>query len=276
MIIFDASYLVVYLNQDPEPAKDRQGNPVSRFKERVEYLASSLNASGEQIGIPTPAMAEVLVRAGNRAQFVSILSDRMRFQLLPFDARGAIEAAELIALIRSKRETWGTHAKVKFDIQIVATAKAEDASAIYSDDQDIENFAKRLKIPVMRICDLPLPPPKEFPKIDTGAIGAQSVLFDMAPPLIQATQEAEPAQSTELEVNNEVQPAIQQASAPIRKIILEEDAEIASTHPPPIGGGNEGHTEGEAVGEAAVPPTPAKASEKPKTANQGGLGESDS
>jgi hypothetical protein len=65
MIIFDASYLVVYLNQDPEPAKDRQGNPVSRFKERVEYLASSLNASGEQIGIPTPAMAEVLVRAGN-------------------------------------------------------------------------------------------------------------------------------------------------------------------------------------------------------------------
>ena len=86
MIIFDASYMVVFLNRDPEPAADRQGKPVSRFKDRVEYLAASLNASGEQIGIPTPAMAEVLVRAGRgRSQFVSILSDRMRFQLKPLN-----------------------------------------------------------------------------------------------------------------------------------------------------------------------------------------------
>jgi predicted nucleic acid-binding protein len=196
MIIFDASYLVVFLNKDPEPARDRQGNPVTRFKERVEYLASSLNSTGEQIGIPTPAMAEVLVRAGKgRAQFVSILSDRMRFQLLPFDARGAIEAAELLAMIKSKHETWGTHAKVKFDIQIVATAKAEDASAIYSDDQDIEKFAKRLKIPVMRICDLPLPPPKEPPPIETGPVGEQAQLFDLTPPLLQPRPITAPEQS---------------------------------------------------------------------------------
>src|SRR6185437_12984624 len=102
MIIFDASYLVVYLNRNPQPAIDRNGKPVSRFKERVEYLATSLNSTGEQIGIPTPAMAEVLVRSGKgRSQFVSILSDRMRFQIVPFDARAAIEAAELIALIKS-------------------------------------------------------------------------------------------------------------------------------------------------------------------------------
>src|SRR5579862_6877442 len=83
MIIFDASYLVVFLNKSPEPPADRQGNPVSQFKERVEYLAVSLNASGEQIGIPTPAMAEVLVRAGkNRSEFVAILNDRMRFQII--------------------------------------------------------------------------------------------------------------------------------------------------------------------------------------------------
>lgn len=190
MIIFDASYLVVFLNKDPEPAKDRQGNPVTRFKERVEYLANSLNASGEQIGIPTPALAEVLVRAGRgRSQFVSILSDRMRFQLIPFDARAAIEAAELIALIKSKSERWGTHAKVKFDIQIVATAKAEDATIIYSDDQDIKNFAKRLKIPVKRICDLPLSPPKEFPRIDNSPVGEQRPLFDLAPPLFETGKE---------------------------------------------------------------------------------------
>jgi predicted nucleic acid-binding protein len=186
MIIFDASFLVVFLNRNPEPAKDRQDKPVSRFKERVEYLATSLTSSGEQIGIPTPAMAEVLVRAGKgRSQFVSILSDRMLFQLVPFDARAAIEAADLIALIKANKETWGTHAKIKFDIQIVATAKAEDATVIYSDDIDIENFAKRLKIPVMRICDLPLPPPQVPQLIETGTVGPQTTLFDMTPPLLQ-------------------------------------------------------------------------------------------
>lgn len=239
MIIFDASYLVVFLNKAPAPASDRQGIPVSQFKERVEYLAASLNASGEQIGIPTPALAEVLVRAGKgRAQFVSILSDRMRFQLIPFDARAAIEAAELIALIKSNSDTWGTHAKVKFDIQIVATAKAEDATVIYSDDQDIERFAKRLKIPVKRICDLPLPPPKEFPQIDTTEVGSQQTLFDMVPilfepqPAIEAPQEvktSEPATDAVAEANDELQ--------------------TAPPHPAPVRGGDEGRVEGQTTNE---------------------------
>ncbi|MGA3333118.1 MAG: PIN domain-containing protein [Terracidiphilus sp.] len=252
MIIFDASYLVVFLNKNPEPAKDRQGNPVTRFKERVEYLASSLNSTGEQIGIPTPAMAEVLVRSGKgRAQFVSILSDRMRFQLLPFDARGAIEAAELIALIKSKHETWGTHAKVKFDIQIVATAKAEDATAIYSDDQDIENFAKRLKIPVMRICDLPVPPPKEPPAIEIGPSGEQAQLFDLTPPLLQPKPTAAPEESA---VPNGAPDGPKPESvidAPRPSAKTSDEREANSTHPAPVRGSDEGRAEGEAAGEAA-------------------------
>ncbi|HSZ01179.1 MAG TPA: PIN domain-containing protein [Terriglobales bacterium] len=162
MIIFDSTYLVVFLNANPPPAKDREDKPVPQFKERVEYLAARLDASNEPIGIPAPAMAEVLVRAGKgRAKYVSILSDRWRFQILPFDSRAAIEASELIAQVKSSKEPWATWAKVKFDIQIVSIAKAEAASVIYADDKDIENYAKRLKIPVVRICDLPLPPPPE-------------------------------------------------------------------------------------------------------------------
>jgi predicted nucleic acid-binding protein len=244
MIIFDASYMVVFLNKDPAPAADRQGQPVSRFKERVEYLAATLNTSGQQIGIPTPAMAEVLVRAGRgRSQFVSILSDRMRFQLIPFDARAAIEAAELIALIRSKHETWGTHAKVKFDIQIVATAKAEDASIIYSDDQDIENFAKRFKIPVMRICDLPLPPPKEFPKIDTTPIGEQVPLFDLSGPRRHIELETKlelPAKSEGITDDAEPEPA-QDASGPSPEASNQHEADPA--HPTPVQGSDEGRAQ---------------------------------
>jgi predicted nucleic acid-binding protein len=85
----------------------------------------------------------MLVRSGaNRAKYVSVLSDTWRFQILSFDSRAAIEAADLVAPIKSRKEKWDTWAKVKFDIQIVSIAKAESASLIYSDDKDIENFAK--------------------------------------------------------------------------------------------------------------------------------------
>ena len=177
MIVFDASYLVVFLNPNPPPAKDRNGNAVEKFKERVQYLASKFDASSEPIGIPAPAMAEVLVRAGKgRSKLVSILSDRWRFQILPFDSRAAIEASELIAQIKASKDPWTTWAKVKFDIQIVAIAKAENASAIYADDIDIENYAKRLKIPVVRICDLPLPPSLIEGEAVGSTIGAQGRL----------------------------------------------------------------------------------------------------
>jgi predicted nucleic acid-binding protein len=246
MIIFDASYLVVFLNKDPAPAIDRQGNPVTRFKERVEYLASSINASGEQIGIPTPALAEVLVKSGKgRSQFVSTLSDGMRFQLLPFDARAAIEAAELIALIKSKRESWGTHAKVKFDIQIVATAKAEDATIIYSDDQDIERFAKRFKIPVKRICDLDLPPSKEFPEIESGPIGEQRPLFDLASPLFESNPDLMLDRAAKVDVIDGPRKPAEESKAGKPESDSELEANPAS--PAVIQGSDDGGDEGDAT-----------------------------
>jgi PIN domain len=173
------------------------------------------------------------------------VSDRMRFQLIPFDARAAIEAAELIALIRSKHETWGTHAKIKFDIQIVATAKAEDASIIYSDDEDIERFAKRFKIPVMRVCDLPLPPPKEFPKIDTTPIGQQVTLFDLTPPLLDVEPEVTPEQPETLEVIPDAPNPESAQNAPGPSSEASNEHEADSAHPAPVRGSDEGRAEGE-------------------------------
>lgn len=96
---------------------------------------------------------------------------------MPFDSRAAIEAADLVSLIKSRKEKWETWAKVKFDIQIVSIAKAEAATVIYSDDHDIENFAKRFNIKVVKICDLPLPPPEEVKPIEAGPVGSQMRLI---------------------------------------------------------------------------------------------------
>src|SRR5690348_11071043 len=103
VIIFASTYLVVLLHPIPAPAKDRDNKPVEQFKERVAHLVQTIDVSNDVIGVPAPAMAEILVRAGNgRAQYVSILSDRWKFQILPFDSRAAIEASELIAQIKGE------------------------------------------------------------------------------------------------------------------------------------------------------------------------------
>ncbi|MGA1987466.1 MAG: PIN domain-containing protein [Candidatus Sulfotelmatobacter sp.] len=222
MIIFDASYLVVMLYPRPEVAKDRENRPVPQFVERVANLAANLDIANTVIGIPAPAMSEVLVRAGDsRDKYIATLSDTWKFQILPFDARAAIEAGELISQIKSRKETWGTWAKVKFDIQIVATAKAESASVIYSDDKDIENLAKRLKIKVVRICDLPLPSPPEVKAIEAGPVGAQMLLIGNTDLPVEADKSETKAVVPEVvksESNNQLKP-VQETPLPFKEAI---------------------------------------------------------
>jgi predicted nucleic acid-binding protein len=179
MIIFDASYLIAYLHPNPEPPMDRNNQPVAAFRERVNHLVTTLNASEQLIGVPTPALAEVLVRAGSgKLRYMQTIGDAYRFKVLPFDQRAAIDASELIARIKEehKKQPLATWAKVKFDIQIAAIGKTEGATVIYSDDREIEALGKRLNIPVKRICDLPSPPPPVTRDIQAGPASEQTAI----------------------------------------------------------------------------------------------------
>jgi predicted nucleic acid-binding protein len=220
MIIFDASYLIAFLHPSPEPPMDRNNQPVSEFRERVNHLVATLNASEQLIGVPTPALAEVLVRAGSgRIRYMQTIGNAYRFKVLPFDQRAAIDASELIAKIKEehKKQPLITWAKVKFDIQIAAIGKTEGATVIYSDDTDIEAHGKRLNIPVKRICDLPSPPPPPVPRdFQVRPAGEQAQLFDPTPLLLKAVTETEPGQSeAPKEVQNEPKAeSAQDASGP--------------------------------------------------------------
>jgi predicted nucleic acid-binding protein len=165
MIIFDSSYLIAFLHPNPKPPKDEGENPVERFKDRIAALIESVNASGEKIGIPAPVVTEIFVLyPESKYDYLEIIRDRYRFEFLPFGVKAAIEASDLIAMLvketKQPKEQW---AKVKFDIQIAAIAKAESATILYADDKGVINNAKRLKIDGKRICDLPLPP-EELPQ----------------------------------------------------------------------------------------------------------------
>ncbi len=154
-VVFDASFLTALLDPTLKGAGD--------VDTRVDHLVRSLDKSRKKIIVPTPALSEVLIGAGDAApQYLDIINRSARFKIVPFGTRAAVEAAAAhrdAVRAGDKREgsgaPWG---KVKFDRQIVAIAKVEGAGVIYSNDDDIRRFSVRDNLEVVRLEDLPSPP----------------------------------------------------------------------------------------------------------------------
>ncbi|MBC7485012.1 MAG: PIN domain-containing protein [Rhizobacter sp.] len=148
-VVFDASVLIDLFNK--KLSGDRRS--------RLDHLVASLAKQRTKVLIPSPALAEFLVKAGKAKEgYLNEIRRHGSFVIEPFDQRAAIECALLLA------EAWArsqkgkvTHTKFKFDWQIVAIAASRNATAIYSDDPDISRAASRVNISVHRTDDLPIP-----------------------------------------------------------------------------------------------------------------------
>jgi monoamine oxidase len=162
MVVFDATILLLVLRPNSGQPLDSTGQPVTQVQERIAHLVRSLERSRTRIAIPTPALSEVLVRAGSAGpQIVETLSRSTVFKIMPFDSLAAIEAAVMTrAAIDAGDKRGGsgaTWAKIKFDRQIVAIAKVVRATAIYSDDADVRTIALAEDMPVIGLAELPVP-----------------------------------------------------------------------------------------------------------------------
>ena len=159
MVVIDATTLMLLLR--PGTAVP---DGVDKPKERIEFLVQRLQKEDTKIIIPTPALSEVLVRAGTAAsqQIIEYLQKYAIFRIEPFDTRAAIEVAAMtrdaIAKGKKRGDSDATYAKLKYDRQIVAIARVSGADTIYSDDKGIGTLAGETIIKVVGIADLPLPP----------------------------------------------------------------------------------------------------------------------
>tara|TARA_R110000751_G_scaffold272764_1_gene373020 strand:+ start:45475 stop:46008 length:534 start_codon:yes stop_codon:yes gene_type:complete len=163
----DSSILLLVLDPNAKaPLDPATGEPLEKAAERIEYLIENLTADKERILIPTPVLSEVLVYAGDALQqYLEILNGQSAFRIAAFDQKAAIEAA---LAMRDAIERGGhridsanpdaTKTKIKFDRQIVAIAKAEGAHTVYSDDDDVHNYATRAGLQAYRTTELNLPP----------------------------------------------------------------------------------------------------------------------
>lgn len=190
MVAIDATLLLLFLSPIAEPPLDRRtGKPLANAKERVDALIDKCQRSRTKIVVPTPVLSEVLVRAGAaRTDYLRILQQSSHFKIAPFDVRAAVDVAEMtktaIDAGDKRAGSAGTWAKVKFDRQIVAIAKNEQVTAIYSDDPDIKNTAAQFGIPVIGLFEMPVP---------AGSLqGTLPLLAAAAPPLLSASEEDDP------------------------------------------------------------------------------------
>lgn len=164
MIVFDSTCALLTIFPDAPAPKDPTTNlPITEAARRVEYVLALAAERKERVGIPTPVLSEILVRAGtNITALVERFQKSSIFEIISFDHRAAIEVALIARDIITggdkkdgSDEPW---AKIKYDRQIVAIAKVVGASAIYSDDRGLKRVAERLGLQVIGLSECPLPP----------------------------------------------------------------------------------------------------------------------
>jgi predicted nucleic acid-binding protein len=161
---FDATFLMPLLRPEVGFPLDSAGQPIEKAKERLAFLVEGLERSATKIIIPTPALSEILVRAGTTGsqKIIETLDKSRVFKIEPFDTLSAIEVAAMTreALDEGDKRTGlqATWAKVKYDRQIVAIAKVHGASVIYSDDSDVATLGTKAGLQVIGFAELPLPP----------------------------------------------------------------------------------------------------------------------
>lgn len=162
MVIFDATFLMLLADPNAKvPTDPATGKSVTRGADRVNHLLAEIQKSGERVGIPTPALAEVLIGAsGSIAELVTELTSGYKLKTLPFDEMAAIEVAIMStnSALSGEGLSDETKAKVKYDRQIIAIAKLAGADAIYSDDIGLRKKAQALGIRSLGLEDVALPP----------------------------------------------------------------------------------------------------------------------
>jgi predicted nucleic acid-binding protein len=170
-VLFDSSFLVAATEQGVVPADTDNGV-------RLRYLLQELEQAESRIVVPTPVLAEVLVRKNpDRVRLIQTLQRSPRILLAEFGPAAAAVCSELIMRRWPKPADraahWSRH-RLKFDMQIVAIAEVNNVGVVYTMDRQLAALCRDEKILALGFQDLPMPAPERQRKLDLSVPSDQA------------------------------------------------------------------------------------------------------
>lgn len=179
MVVFDTSVLAIAFDKDASvPIDPETGASLEKCKERIDFLIKTLSRSKSRILIPTPVLSEYLIQGGtDKDKRLQEFYTSKVFSIAPFDQRAAVECAMLHDPdLNGKRKLSEneTKAKLKFDRQIIAIAKTNRVSVLYTGDKGLAYRASENAINVMLTWKLALPPDANQLVLDYSPASHQS------------------------------------------------------------------------------------------------------
>jgi len=183
-VVFDTNLAIMLIRPDAMVAKDAEGVMISHAKERVDGLLAQLAADRTKIVIPTPVLAEVLVRSDEdeRAALIARFTRSASFRVEAFDERAAMELADIekTAIDGGDKRggVQGPWTKIRFDRQIVAIARVAGADTIYTDDGDLAKHALNRGIRTVGIGSLDIPASVAQESFDLSIPPRRNIILD--------------------------------------------------------------------------------------------------
>lgn len=120
-------------------------------REQHQYFIQEFSKQNAKIGLPTPVLAEFLVRDDNANRTTFLTQTNNLVQLFNFDHKSAIISAkimrELLAADFFKNKSKDKQI-VKVDIQILAITLANDIDKLFSTDKEMAKIIQLLNLPV--------------------------------------------------------------------------------------------------------------------------------
>ena len=184
-VVFDTNLAIMLVRPNAMVVKDARGEMISHAKERVDGLFAQLAANKTKIVIPTPVLAELLVRSDEeeRSALIASFTRSASFRVAAFDERAAMELADIekkaIDGGDKRGGVQGPWTKIRFDRQIVAIARVAGADTIYTDDSNLAKHAFNRGIKTIGIGSLSIPESLAQASLDLGIQPRRNINLDI-------------------------------------------------------------------------------------------------
>ncbi len=149
IVAVDTNILLYFLDKDVRAPTDAlTGDVIEDGLARIQQLVTEIEKAKGRIIVPTPVLAEILVKAGAAGPgWLAIMENSAVFRIAEFDKRAAFEFAQLHIGSLARRKSGEEKRGIKFDDQILAISRVNGATILYSDDKGIKSkSSEKLKV----------------------------------------------------------------------------------------------------------------------------------